>query len=216
MAQISRTALIAGAGIGGLAAALALRRAGWTVRLFERASSPRELGFDLMLASNAIAALHELGIAERVRAAAAVVESVSVTAGPGSRPRRADLAPVPRALRPLIVGRQDLHGTLLDAVGPESITFGAQAIDFRIDGPRVALHLAGGRAVQGDVLLGADGVGSAIRTRLHPGASPRKLPLVAIRGVAQATLMRPFGRWRSRTPSLPAAGAAVGFGARRD
>jgi 2-polyprenyl-6-methoxyphenol hydroxylase-like FAD-dependent oxidoreductase len=50
-------ALIVGAGIGGLAAALALRQAGWDVRVYERAKSPRELGFALLLAPNAMAAL---------------------------------------------------------------------------------------------------------------------------------------------------------------
>ncbi|HXD17971.1 MAG TPA: NAD(P)-binding protein, partial [Vicinamibacterales bacterium] len=59
-----RTALIVGAGIGGLAAAIALRRAGWTVRVFERAASPRELGFALLLAPNAMHALGALGLAE--------------------------------------------------------------------------------------------------------------------------------------------------------
>jgi 2-polyprenyl-6-methoxyphenol hydroxylase-like FAD-dependent oxidoreductase len=184
MAGTSPTALVAGAGIGGLAAGLALRGAGWTVRLFERASSPRELGFDLMLASNAMAALRELGVAERVRAAAAVVDSVSVTAGPGARPRRADLAPVPESLRPLILSRQDLHGVLLEAVGMSAITFGARAIDFSVDGTRVSLHLSDGRAADGDILVGADGVGSAIRARLHPDAVPQRPPLLAVRGVA--------------------------------
>lgn len=83
--------MIAGAGIGGLAAGLALRRAGWNIRIFERAPSPRELGFELMLASNAIAALKELGIADTVLAAGVTIDSVSVTAGHGSRIRRFDL-----------------------------------------------------------------------------------------------------------------------------
>ena len=163
---------------------MALRRAGWTVRLFERASSPCELGYDLMLASNAMAALRELGVAERVRAAAAIIETLSITAGPGARVRRADLAPVPRSLRPLIVSRQGLHGVLLEAVGAKSITFDARAVDFSVDRTRVALHMADGRPVDGDILIGADGVGSAIRTRLQPGAPARRHPLVSIRGVA--------------------------------
>src|SRR5262245_4772132 len=59
-------ALIVGAGIGGLAAGLALRRAGWNVRIFERAANPRELGFALLLAPNAIAALRRLDLADVV------------------------------------------------------------------------------------------------------------------------------------------------------
>lgn len=51
-----RTALIVGAGIGGLAAGVALRRSGWRVRIFERAVETRALGFALSLAPNAIEA----------------------------------------------------------------------------------------------------------------------------------------------------------------
>ena len=50
---MTRTALVVGAGIGGLSAAIALRKAGWHVRVFERASSVRELGFALLVAPNA-------------------------------------------------------------------------------------------------------------------------------------------------------------------
>src|SRR5215510_6186519 len=68
-----RTALIVGAGIGGLAAGVALQRVGWNVRIFERAASPRELGFALLLAPNAISALRRLGLADRVMAGGAKV-----------------------------------------------------------------------------------------------------------------------------------------------
>ena len=59
-------ALIIGAGIGGLAAGVALRQAGWHVQIHERASEPRELGFAGGLAPTAIAALGELGVAEAI------------------------------------------------------------------------------------------------------------------------------------------------------
>lgn len=65
---MARTALIVGAGIGGLSAGIALRQAGWHVRIFERADTPRELGFGLGLAPNAVAALRELGVADAVLA----------------------------------------------------------------------------------------------------------------------------------------------------
>ena len=65
---MTRTALIVGAGIGGLSAAISLRKAGWNVRVFERAASVRELGFALLVAPNAMAALRELGVANAVLA----------------------------------------------------------------------------------------------------------------------------------------------------
>ena len=61
-----RSALIVGAGIGGLSAGIALRQAGWDVRIFERSPALRELGFGVGLAPNAMAALGELGVADDV------------------------------------------------------------------------------------------------------------------------------------------------------
>jgi len=63
---MGRAALIVGAGIGGLSAAIALRRLGWDVRVFEQAESPRELGFGVGIAPNAVAALRELGVGDTV------------------------------------------------------------------------------------------------------------------------------------------------------
>jgi 2-polyprenyl-6-methoxyphenol hydroxylase-like FAD-dependent oxidoreductase len=65
---LTRTALVVGAGIAGLSAGIALRQAGWNIHIFERAASPRELGFGVGLAPNAIAALRELGVADVVLA----------------------------------------------------------------------------------------------------------------------------------------------------
>ena len=70
---MSRTAAIVGAGIGGLAAAVALQRRGWRVRIFERAANPRELGFALLLAPNAMLALDALGLADTARRGGIVV-----------------------------------------------------------------------------------------------------------------------------------------------
>src|SRR6186997_2176298 len=65
---MARSAIIVGAGIGGLSAAIALRRAAWNVRVFERSTALRELGFGVGLAPNAMAALAELGVADVVLA----------------------------------------------------------------------------------------------------------------------------------------------------
>ena len=180
----SRTALIVGGGIGGLAAGLALRRVGWRIQIFERAHSPQELGFDLMLASNAMAALRELGVADAVAAAAVTFDSVSVRIGGDGRPRHLDMTTVPRTLRPLIASRQALHGVLLEAVGLAPIMFDAEAVGFAVRPRSVALELRDGREFMGDILIGADGVRSAIRKQLHPTAVPRPRRLTGLRGVA--------------------------------
>ncbi|SRR5258705_77344 len=87
-----RSALIVGAGIGGLAAALALRRSGWHVRVFERAASPRELGFALLLAPNAMHALGSLGLADMARQGGFVMTSGAMRRPDGTVLRRFDTA----------------------------------------------------------------------------------------------------------------------------
>jgi 2-polyprenyl-6-methoxyphenol hydroxylase-like FAD-dependent oxidoreductase len=103
-----RTALIVGAGIGGLAAALALRRAGWDVRVFERAASPGELGFALLLAPNAMHALGALGLAEVARRNARV-GSIKSAAGCWMRDMVIRLIPESVILKSLVaLGRPPL------------------------------------------------------------------------------------------------------------
>jgi 2-polyprenyl-6-methoxyphenol hydroxylase-like FAD-dependent oxidoreductase len=183
-----RKALIVGAGIGGLAAAVALRRAGWDVRVFERASSPRELGFALLLAPNAMHALVELGLGDTVRHGGFITTSGEMRRPDGTVLRRLDTA----SLRPLLdedtvcILRPVLHGALLETVGSSSIDLDAPAVGFVARPDSVQLNLADGRTVEGRILVGADGVASAIRRQLHPDEPPpRPSGLLAIRGVAR-------------------------------
>jgi len=183
---VARTALIVGAGIGGLSAGIALRQAGWNIRILERAPSPRELGFGLGLAPNAIAALRSLGIADPIvarsfqpargelrRMDGTVLKRINV-------PRRALRKPMVIALRPA------LHGALLEAVGAGAVTPNSEAVGFTVSGPRVTLHLASGDAIKGDLLVGADGTGSVVRHVLHPSEPPpRRCGIVAVRGAVQ-------------------------------
>lgn len=180
-------ALIVGAGIGGLAAALALRRAGWDVRVFERAASPGELGFALLLAPNAMHALGALGLAEVARRGGAIATNGEMRRPDGTVLRRFDTAAA-RALLDedaVCILRPVLHGALLDAVGLDTVTLDSAVVRFTTLDDRVELTLANGRTETGDILIGADGVGSLVRRQLHPGeGAPRRSGLLAIRGVA--------------------------------
>jgi len=180
-----RTALVAGAGIGGLAAGIALQRVGWRVRIFERASSPRELGFALNLAANAMAALQELGLAERLLAEGHRTEIAEIRRGDGTPLKRVHLAETLGRARAIVATRPALHGALLDAVEPGSLVLDSAVTGFDVSGSRVWAVLADGRREAGDVIVGADGVASVIRRQLHPDEPPpRPGGYVAIRGVA--------------------------------
>lgn len=177
-----RTALIVGAGIGGLAAGLSLRRAGWNIRVHERAGSPRELGFGLGLAPNALAALRELGVAEPVVRAGAGMGTVELRRVDGRLLRRFNL----RVGLPAVVAlRPDVHGALLDAVGEDALRLSSEAVGFTEDTDGVTVRFSDGTTDRGSIVIGADGVRSSIRRSLHPDeAPPRPSGFCAVRGVA--------------------------------
>lgn len=180
----TRTALIVGAGIGGLAAGIALRRAGWDVKVIERARSPRELGFALALAPNAVAALRELGVHEPVMREGFTTRSIEIRRGDGTPLKRIDFAVDRGALYSVVALRTVVHGSLLDAVGTDALVLDSPAAGFELTAGGVSLRLADGRRIDGRVLIGADGVASVIRRQLHPGEpDPRPSGFHAIRGV---------------------------------
>jgi 2-polyprenyl-6-methoxyphenol hydroxylase-like FAD-dependent oxidoreductase len=181
----SRTALIVGAGVGGLAAGIALRRLGWRVRIFERASEPRALGFALNLAPNAVQALSELGLAERLMSEGCVVSRAELRRADGTVLRRFDVAAGLEDVASVFALRSALHGALLDATPAADLALGSEAVRFTATPTGVALELKDGDTEAGDLLVGADGVGSIIRRLLHPAEPPpRRSGYFAVRGVA--------------------------------
>jgi len=186
---MTRTALIVGAGIGGLSAGIALRQAGWRIRIFEQAASPRELGFGLALAPNAIAALQKLGIADVVLARAFEPRRAELRRMDGTVLKRAELPPEALGGPMVVALRPALHEALLDAVGQEAITLDSHATGFTVAGDRVTLQLANGGVAEGDLLVGADGIGSVVRRVLHPDeAPPRSSGIVAVRGAVHGAV----------------------------
>jgi len=181
-AHDSRTALIAGAGIGGLAAGVALGRAGWSVRIHERTTSPRELGFGLLLAPNALSALCELGVAGAVVNRPVAGSGVEIRRLSGRLIRRFD---IPASLPAVVALRSELHSALLAAIGDDALRLGNEVESFTDETDGVRVRFRDGSTDTARLLIGADGVSSVIRGQLHPREPPpRPSGFCAVRGVA--------------------------------
>ena len=152
------------------------------MRIHERAESPRELGFGLLLAPNALAALKALGIHDKVVRTGVQTTNVEIRRLNGRLVRRFSKQPG----GPYVVAlRPELHGALLDAVGASSLRLRSEAVSFAQTADEASVTFADGQRDSADILIGADGVNSIVRRGLHPDeAPPRASGFCAVRGVA--------------------------------
>lgn len=199
--------LIAGAGIGGLTAALALLKRGHDVRVFEQASQLGEVGAGLQLSANATRALDLLGLSRPLAQVAAEPTGKEIRLwSTGQTWKLFDLGEesIAQYGHPYyMVYRPDLHRILVEAVralSPTAIELNAKCAGFECEdgADRVVLQLADGRSVQGRVLIGADGVHSAIRKQLFGDGAATYSGCMAWRGVIPidklpAHVVRPVG-----------------------
>ena len=174
-------AIVAGAGIGGLTAALFLHRAGVACEVFERAPAIRELGVGINLLPHALATLAEIGVADAVEAEGIAPERLAYRTRDGrtvwEEPRgRAAGLPFPQ----VSVHRGRLQGVLHEAVVdrmPEGTVHLDRALESFREAPggieAVFAAADGAReTAQGDVLIGADGIHSTLRRALFPDEGP--------------------------------------------
>jgi salicylate hydroxylase len=191
--------LIAGAGIGGLTAALALARQGFRVRLFDQMESLAETGAGIQLAPNATRILIGLGLAGHLKPSIVEPVAIRVRSGASGRELAAmslDAGTLARYGAPYwVIHRADLHKALVAAVASEphvTLTLGATVDDFTLGrgGVRSAVHQRGSVQTEtghdGAILIGADGLWSRLRARLGDGAAPRFAGRGAFRAIVAA------------------------------
>jgi 2-polyprenyl-6-methoxyphenol hydroxylase-like FAD-dependent oxidoreductase len=171
-----RKAIIVGAGMGGLSAAVALRHVGIDAEVWEQAEELRPAGTGLAVMSNAIAAMRALGIDLRLGEDRGVVAERLEVMSPKGRVLAA--TPAAEAYRRLgaptvCIHRADLQAALLEAAGGVPVRLGARATGFQVADGRVRVRFGDGREAHGDLLIGADGIQSAVRAQMHGAARPR-------------------------------------------
>lgn len=165
--------LVAGAGLGGLAAASNLLKAGHDVTIFEQAPVLGEIGAGIQLSANAMHVLRNIGVADKI-------EAVGVRPGAyvfrlydtGEEISRFNLAEEHERLNgaPYIqVHRADLHDILAAKaleLKPDLVRLNHRAVGCEEDGNGATLHFADGTSATGDLLIGADGVKSVVRQKV--------------------------------------------------
>ncbi|MEU8523087.1 FAD-dependent monooxygenase [Streptomyces sp. NPDC048577] len=171
--------LVAGGGIGGLAAALAQARAGHRVTVLEGRAEFSEIGAGIQLAPNAFHALGALGVREAVAGRADFIDELRFLDGTSGRKVAAmELTGAYRGRFGgpyAVVHRGDLHRALLDGCRDAGVRLlaGHRVAGYRQARDRVTALTDGGRRFAADVLLGADGLRSAVRAQLVGDGGPR-------------------------------------------
>lgn len=164
-------ALVIGAGIGGLAAGVALQQRGWNVTVLERATALEAVGAGLALAPNALKALDVIGLGDRVRARSALQGEAGISGSDGRWISRtsAEAARSRYGDRTVILHRAALVELLASALTPSTLRLGVEVTAVDAAAGRVT---AGGTDITADLVVAADGINSPTRRALvpeHPG-----------------------------------------------
>lgn len=188
--------VIAGAGIGGLALAGLLVRRGFDVHVFEQAQRLGEIGAGIQLSPNAVKVLRELGLESEVVACAFAPESF--TGWDWKSGKSLYRTPIKgeydvRYGAPYFhIHRADIHRLLASRVPEGVVKLGAKVSGLREEGDHVIVSLDDGTQVEADVVIGADGIHSAVRRHIHGDEAPRFTGNICWRGMV-ATSDLPAG-----------------------
>ncbi len=181
---------IAGGGIGGLACALGLAQRGFTVRVLEQAREFGEVGVGLQVAPNALAVLDALGVGQRAKKHALLIERMLMKDGVSGETVvdiPCDGRFVERFGNPYAVAhRADIHGALLDACREHALVelrTRSRVAGYGIENPGVSVLLGSGERIKAAALVGADGVYSQVRKQMLDDGDPFASGFIIYRAV---------------------------------
>lgn len=199
MSHTTRKVLIAGGGIGGLSAAIALLLQGFEVEVYEQAGEFREIGAGIQISPNGNRALHYLGVFEQLKALSIKASSKEIRLwSTGQTWKLFDLGE--EAIQKygfpyMTVFRPDLLKVLADrveALRPGALKLKSRAVNCQQDADGVTLILEDGSTIRGDVLIGADGVHTKIREALFGADAVEYTGMVAWRALIPAERLDPY------------------------
>lgn len=171
---MSGTAIVVGAGLGGLTTALALGRCGWDVRVLERSPAPRTTGAGIVLLANALRALEAAGAGEAARERGSVVYPGALKDGHGRGLVTVDASLIEERLAApaMVFRRSELQEAITGCLTPGVVRYGARVAGIDPGGSEspASVTLDDGERLTADLLVGADGVRGVSRAVVVPDA----------------------------------------------
>ncbi len=179
-------AIIIGAGIGGLTAAIALKNKGIEVEVYEQASEFKRLGAGISLWTNALRAFKEIGLEQKIINLGAEINSSKLLTYNGQ-----ELSAIPAAqfkekfgFPSVVIHRGDLQEILVDALGAESI-FLNKTFQAYHDNDGITVDFLDGTSARGDLLIAADGIHSKVRRQCFGDIPPKYAGATVFRGICK-------------------------------
>lgn len=159
--------IIIGAGIGGLCSGIALKRLGHNVRIFEQVTEIKPVGAAISVWSNGVKCLNYLGLNSEVAAVGGTLETMAYIDGlTGKTMTSFSLKPLIDKVgeRPYPISRADLQSMLMNEFGIENVSFGKRIEVIHDNCDQVSARFSDGSLATGDLLIGADGTHSVVRS----------------------------------------------------
>ena len=188
-------AVVVGGGIGGIAAAVALAQAGIDVRVYEQARELTEVGAGVSLAPNGLRMLDRLGVGEGIGRLGARHLSTQLRHADG-QPVRHEPHEFAQPGRNVGIHRADLLAVLAERLPPGTVLTGHRCTDFSQDADGATVGFANGAEATADVVIGADGIHSALQGFVVEPAEPLFSGVVAYRGLVPSMAGYPAGTMR--------------------
>ena len=183
-------AIIIGAGIGGLTTAIALKRAGYQIEVYDRVKELRPVGAGISLWSNGVKVMNWLGLGDEIHKIGGEMNRMTYLSKENELLNDIDLLPLIDQVgqRPYPVSRSELQSMLLEQLGKEYVKLETKCIGAKEENNQVTAIFEDGSTATGDVLIAADGVRSVLRnyvTQQQP--EPRYADYVNWNGLVDAS-----------------------------